>query len=275
MTIKELRDIIQKGEPEPYWISRYLVRKISIYVTFIFLKLKITATQTTTISALFALAGSVVLVPDLPYRFIISSTCIFIFILLDHVDGEIARYNIKQKKSESDTINISGIYFDQIIHYYQGASFYFCLGAGLAFSQSGMIWFWLGLVAALGSCGFPRFVGCFNILNAVESDRSDRFFDYVEKNSKFNVVHFPGDKKQTRKIPLPRDFSDLVLYGRQLLGFPGNISIFIILTVIHLFLNDNNLVLFKSYILFYSVILLGNTLYSFVKYYKILGKIPK
>ena len=275
MRVIELRQICQKGSAEPYWISRYFVRPISIYFTKLFIKLNISPNTVTFASSILALSGSFILIKATLYSYILSAILVFSFFFLDHVDGELARYYsaIQGSKKES-YIDISGKFFDRIIHYFQGASFYVCLGMGLTMQDGNIIWFFAGLIGGLGSSGFPRFVACFDMLNIVEKNRSSNFFNYIEKNSKFNVVHFSEERVVYQQFKFPNKISDVVLIARQIIGFPGNLVLYFIVVIVNSTLFQNSYLSYQIYLSLFAVVLFGNSIYSLRKYLKTLSKIP-
>lgn len=107
-SIAELRKICQntrivKGRTEQHWINK-LYRKVSIYITWILLQTNITANQITFYNVILAIIAS----------FFISSgnwpipiILLFLINLLDHSDGEIARY----RKTSGKT----GLFFDGLV----------------------------------------------------------------------------------------------------------------------------------------------------------------
>ena len=95
--IKELRKICQESRYEDEggmpWFERNFYRRISIYFTKIFLKIGISANQTTLFSLIFALFGGLFLIfTDIMY-WVISALFLILCLIFDRVDGEIARYN--------------------------------------------------------------------------------------------------------------------------------------------------------------------------------------
>lgn len=108
MHIKEIRDTTAKVHPGP-WYARKIIRRISPYITWLFLRTPITANQITILmiavgivaSALFALGGSLTT--------LIGALVLQLFYILDHVDGEIARCR--------NTCSTTGIYLDRLANY--------------------------------------------------------------------------------------------------------------------------------------------------------------
>ena len=127
-SIKELRIICQKSrEGEFYylgWVERNLHRGVSVYITKLFLRLGISANQTTIFSFLILVAAGIFFfIPGKPWQWIVGSVMIYLFDVLDRVDGEIARYN----KSAS----IRGKYLDAITYFIGWPFVLICMSFGL------------------------------------------------------------------------------------------------------------------------------------------------
>jgi len=146
-SIKKLREICQvsKAEDTAYgyysverWLERNLFRKISIYITWLFLVIGISANQTTLISFLAALTGGVFLTFADPRAWIIGFSFFFLRELLDNVDGEIARYN----KSAS----IIGSFWDGLVGSFARRYQFVCMSFGLYNIFHDNLVFILGLV---------------------------------------------------------------------------------------------------------------------------------
>ncbi len=108
--ISTLREICQKPrEKADTAYGRHCVRFFSIYVTRIFLILKFTPNFVTLLSLATGFAACVLFYFGTPLHTFLGTILLQIWYLLDHVDGEIARYN--------KTTSLAGIYFDTITHY--------------------------------------------------------------------------------------------------------------------------------------------------------------
>ena len=88
--------------------NRCILRRLSIYVTWVFVALGIRAYVATLLMILTGLAGIVLCIPHAIHMTILGGLGYFLFDLLDAVDGEIARWN----KSSST----KGLYLDQMSH---------------------------------------------------------------------------------------------------------------------------------------------------------------
>ena len=92
-SITELRKICQSSRPSIFndFLNRFYYR-VSIYFTWLCLKLNLTANQVTVISVLFSILGGFLITSNNHYFTIIGFICFHIFAILDMSDGEVARY---------------------------------------------------------------------------------------------------------------------------------------------------------------------------------------
>ncbi|OGZ56526.1 MAG: hypothetical protein A3H64_00920 [Candidatus Ryanbacteria bacterium RIFCSPLOWO2_02_FULL_45_11c] len=124
--IAQLRDILQRekleGRERP-WGYRLFQRGPSIYITWLLLRTPITPNAVTLLSILSGVGGAYLLLYP---NWKVKLAALFLFylnLLLDRVDGEIARY----KKQFS----LKGIYLDELNHYIIPPLFFLSLAWGL------------------------------------------------------------------------------------------------------------------------------------------------
>ena len=91
-----------------HWFNRFFSRYISIYITWLFLKLGVSANTATFLMIPTALIGVVLCVPNAFWLNILGCSLVIMAELLDCVDGELARWT---KKS-----SIKGLYLDLVSH---------------------------------------------------------------------------------------------------------------------------------------------------------------
>ena len=115
-TIEEMRQVCQQRRPNSkgrmvwagHWFNRFFSRYISIYITWLFLKLGITANAVTFLMIPTTLIGVVLCVPHILWLNILGCSLVIMAEVLDCVDGELARWT---KKS-----SIKGLYLDLVSH---------------------------------------------------------------------------------------------------------------------------------------------------------------
>ena len=88
--------------------NRFILRRLSIYVTWIFVALGIRAHTATLLMTLAGLAGIVLCIPHAIHMTVLGGLSYMLFDLLDAVDGEIARWN--------NSSSTKGLYLDQVSH---------------------------------------------------------------------------------------------------------------------------------------------------------------
>ena len=128
-SIKELREIclpnyILSGRSQSHLFNRICTRQVSIYLTKLFLHMGISANQTTMLSMFIVALGALLMSVGDIYYMIAGAIVLFLFPILDSVDGEIARY----KKSKDI---FSGRYMEVLSHPIARALIFAGWGVGL------------------------------------------------------------------------------------------------------------------------------------------------
>lgn len=107
--IKELRASIQPDpKKETVWYAKYVIRKVSILITWLLLHTPISANQATVIQVILGLAGAALLAFGGFKWSILALFLIQLGYVFDCVDGEIARYRKKP--------TVNGIFLDSLNH---------------------------------------------------------------------------------------------------------------------------------------------------------------
>lgn len=134
-TIRELRNLLQKEKLENRerpWGYRLFQRGPSIFLTWILIRTPLTPNILTLSSILSGFYGAYLLLCPAWYIKLLALFFFYLHLLLDRVDGEVARY----KKQFS----LKGIYLDEINHYVLPPLFFISLAWGLkditAYSES-------------------------------------------------------------------------------------------------------------------------------------------
>jgi phosphatidylglycerophosphate synthase len=153
--IETYRRLAQKNDVENYFLDKYIFRKVSIYLTILFVKLKITPNQTTFLSLLAALSSLYFLTLNDSFMLLLASALILIYYLLDHVDGELARYYVHTGTMQP---SLRGHYFDVLVHRYSSNLMVFFLGLSI-YNLYGYEWaVLLGFIACIGISSFPNVI---------------------------------------------------------------------------------------------------------------------
>jgi len=138
--IKNLRQMLQEPRKSvDTWYGRHVMRAGSIFLTRIAIKRGLTPNQVTwasliagILSACFFSSGA----------WLLGVLLINLWYLLDHVDGEVARY--------TKTSSPSGFFFDTVINYIIEPLIFLGIGCGLS-GWSANAWLALAVLGAFGS----------------------------------------------------------------------------------------------------------------------------
>jgi hypothetical protein len=141
-TLKELRKICQKPnyKTEGNWMARHITRDMALPITRLLLFTPVTANHVTTISILVILSAAFLFSSGTIPSIFWGSVLFQLWYLLDHVDGQIARY----RKSAS----ASGIFYDFVSHHIVNLSILSSLGMGVFRSTGDSFFLMAGFVGA-------------------------------------------------------------------------------------------------------------------------------
>jgi len=106
----QLRTLSPEGQRviAGHWLKRRFVRHFSLYITWLFVKIGISANTTTFLTILFGLLGAALCVPHVLWLNVIGMLLLAFEFVFDCVDGEIARWT---KKS-----SLKGFFLDLVSH---------------------------------------------------------------------------------------------------------------------------------------------------------------
>lgn len=157
-SIAELRAVCQPPEliarySAEHWAGRLYGRKVSIYLTWLFVRARVRANTVTLAMALVGIAGAAYFAAGGIVGPLLGVVLIQLYLVLDCSDGELARWQA--------STGATGIYLDRLGHYLVEATLFVALG-GRALRSTGFqadLWFMVGLWAAL-----------FHVLGKVQTD---------------------------------------------------------------------------------------------------------
>jgi phosphatidylglycerophosphate synthase len=141
--IERVRAIAQPSEvlnrrSEEHWTGRYM-RRISPFVTLRAVKLGLSPNRITALMIAIGLVGAGMAALSGLWPALVAAVMIQFYLLLDCVDGEVARYTRRTSPK--------GVYLDRLGHYLVESSLLIALGLRVAGGESS--WVIIGLVAAL------------------------------------------------------------------------------------------------------------------------------
>jgi phosphatidylglycerophosphate synthase len=134
MTIK-LKDIPIYSENVPF--KERLMANCAKPLTWLLLHTNITANQVTTLSMVLALIGSALMIPGIFLLSLIGLFLFCMFMLLDHTDGQVARYR--------NQVSSAGLYLDSRVHHLVEPTFFICTGIGAFISSGNVLYLFAGI----------------------------------------------------------------------------------------------------------------------------------
>ncbi len=231
MKVEEYRQLAQKNEHENYFLDKLLFRRISIYLTILFIKLKVTPNQATLLSLGAALSSLYFLTFNSRGMLLTAAVLIFAYYLLDHVDGELARYYVHTGAMQP---SLKGHYFDVLVHRYSSNLMVFFLGVGLYNLYGYELAVLLGFLACIGISSFPNVIAAQVLAGKIAIDR-----EAVLREGKVSEILMELEKK-TRQIAdlrgaLPQKAKKIII---ESLFFPGHIVILISILILDAYVSD-------------------------------------
>ncbi|NLZ92645.1 MAG: hypothetical protein GX922_01315 [Firmicutes bacterium] len=224
MTISEYRQICQKNEQENYFLDKYIMRKISIYFTILFIKLRFSANQATFLSLLASLGSCYFLMQNTPTAMVLGPALIFTYYMLDHVDGELARFYLKQGLQQP---SLQGQYFDVLIHKYSTNLMLFFLGVSVYNLFNYRFAVILGFAACIGMSAFPNLLAAQVIVQKIARQK-----EAVKNETVKDILNLLEKKQeQIKKINSSNSMQKLKKVITELLFFPGALLSIMLVTL--------------------------------------------
>lgn len=225
MKLSGYRYLCQKNEEENYLLDKLIFRRISIFLTIILIKFRIRPNQATLLSLLSSLASLYFLTFNSRREMLIAAFLILLYYLLDHSDGELARY---YQQTGVRCASLAGQYFDVLVHRYSSNLMVFFIGISI-YRAFGYFWaLLLGFAACIGISSFPNMMAAQVVAGRVARDREKVFSDekmtrilqiLERKQGQIKAVHGRDIRRKLRKL------------AGEILFFPGHIILLIIVLI--------------------------------------------
>ncbi|MFJ2441606.1 MULTISPECIES: CDP-alcohol phosphatidyltransferase family protein [unclassified Streptomyces] len=215
-SVAELRPVVhpegvkdrRSGE---HWAGRLYMREISLHIDPYLVNTRITPNQLTYLMVVVGvIGGAALLLPGLPGA-ILAVVLFQIYLLLDCVDGEVARWR--------GQTSITGVYLDRVGHYLCEAAL--LIGFGLRgadlFHHNGTstnwLWAFLGTLAALGA-----------ILIKAETD----LVDVARQRSGLPAVKDEASVPRSSGLALARRAAAMLKFHRLVGGIEASLFILVV-----------------------------------------------
>lgn len=259
LSLSELKQICWKGSDSLFILSKYTYNHVSIRVTRFFIRLGISANGATFLSLISALASCYFLTQNSPLELGLAAFTIFTYFLLDHCDGELARYYIKVGKKQP---SLQGSYYDFLVHFFSSNLMLFFMGVGVYNLFNYKIAVISGLIACIGMSNFPNFCASFILMEKLANKHE------MIENLQFKEVLsiLESNKQQQSSIINNGSFKQKIFYlVKESIFFPGCINMMIVVSILDIILPSFTLFSYSMnirflYIMTIAVIYLANTI---------------
>jgi phosphatidylglycerophosphate synthase len=212
MTTRELREICQKGSSEPFVISKYLYRPFTIHFSRLYILCGASSNTVTFHSLVAGLVAAGFAVSTSPWALLGVALFVQLYFILDHVDGEVARYNIRFGRQRP---SLAGEFFDLWVHLHTYNFVFALMGLGMYRQTGSVVWPILGLIACNISGSYQRLALSSVLVGALARNRialdDPRYAGLLGKSH--------GDTSEARPTLAKRLFR----LGAELVLFPGNL----------------------------------------------------
>jgi phosphatidylglycerophosphate synthase len=212
MTTRELREICQKGSSEPFVISKYLYRPFTIHFSRVYILCGARSNTVTFHSLVAGLIAAGFAISTQTWALLAVAFFVQLYFVLDHVDGEVARYNLRVGKQ---TPSLAGEFFDLWVHLHTYNIVFALMGLGMFRETGCVVWPILGVIACNISGSYQRLTLASVLVGALARGRVA--VDDPRYAALFGKSH--GDTSEASPSAATRFFR----LGAELVLFPGNL----------------------------------------------------
>jgi phosphatidylglycerophosphate synthase len=124
-------------------LARLFARPAAVYLTWCALRMRVSPNVVTGVALVVGIGGAALLGTASAYGFVWGVIALHGWYLLDHVDGQVARF------CRNETV--TGVYFDFMMHHIVHATCAFALGYGAAVRTGELMWTLAGAALAIGT----------------------------------------------------------------------------------------------------------------------------
>lgn len=160
----KFKEVVRKRPREPFWLSRYFWRHITVPFSWLCSLLRIRADHITILSLVVGMLGGLCFCWPTPAAFVAGLLLIQGWSFLDHVDGELARYEIKHLGHRP---SLAGPYLDLLVHRWVQPFYHVCMSVAFVRLTGQWEWLLLGWAAGANYFGFAKSQGESLVLRAM------------------------------------------------------------------------------------------------------------
>ncbi len=258
--IDYLKRIAWKGKRDPIYLTNIL-RHISIRITKILIKNKISPDVITLISIFIAISGISVMLLGKLFA-VISSISLILYFLMDIIDGEMARYYFKTNERKN---NLGGKYLDFIGPHYILSYLLACLSMYYFNITGSSVIMFVGSISIILSITIPRYANYYSIAELLIYDK-----ERINDKEVVGMLGFSAVREEISKRGV------IFKYIKQTLGFPGYFILFLLAAILDIYaaksLMIGNIIVTESYkfsfLILQILLVTANSITLLISYYK-------
>ncbi len=168
------------------WMARRVARPAALRITWLIAPLGVTAQSVTLLAWGVGVAAAAQFALGTPVAWLCAAVCLQLWYLLDHVDGQLARFY--------GTASLDGVQLDYLMHHTLNLLVPIGLGYGVARAHQSDAWLAVGLTWGLAA-----------LLNGLLHDaRYKAFIQRLKRVQGDLMVHGGGGARPTRQPLIPR-----------------------------------------------------------------------
>lgn len=214
VSFAKLKEICRKkNDPNDDWISDYILwRPFSIYFSWLMIVLRIPSTIIAFVNILIFLSLLIMICFQEKIHLILSGISIQVYWLLDHVDGEVARFEMIALNKTNSRL---GHFFDLVAHKFTPALF-FLFGYSLSISEDRWYYVMAGILCGLGVLGIGVETANTIFLEMIlKKPTSEQVSDVEQLNDPIKRPQF----KNNLRIALLHRLKKLVMFPGWMINF--------------------------------------------------------
>jgi len=248
-TISQLREICQgTRESQIYqynWFDRNVLRRLSIYITRLCLLMGITANQVTLLDFLWVVAAGISFAFPQPAMWLVGIVCFYLYLQVDCVDGEIARYHAA-KGNDKRPLG-QGAVFGGVVDWLVWSIVFSCMSFGLYAETGNVLVFVVGFTTVI--------------------------FRYVYQDMglmPYPILHEKGilPEMVSKVDEEPLTEPKLMSMGRAMFGVRGFLPVFLLVIILDLLLPDMAFSARYAYLILFASAAVGGVVFKLRNVYR-------
>ncbi len=250
MSLAEFEQRCQKPDHRRIgnWMARRLIRPAALRVTWVVAPWGVSANAATWTAWGFGVAAAATFATGHSTGWALGALLLQIWYLLDHVDGQLARYH--------GTASLDGVQLDYLMHHSVNVLVALGVGWGLFVNSGNAIWMLCGVAWAMAL-----------LLLSVHHDARYKAFNQRLKRLRGTLhVHGGAGGRPQSQPPIPRSWFRRVAWAaRKLSEMHVIMNVLTLVAFVSLAIGDTSLLLSQSYVAVATSLALGTAIWTIIQ----------